>query len=340
MTIAGRNANLTYRPAFEPSTPNVSVDPAPARALHTDLVSRFKSLNGQPPITQTSGAASSTGGLDLLADEDGKTVEDLLAELGPEDSWNDIKDEECQIKDLLRTAHKDLQNSKAITTSHHDDSENDSAQNMNTGDARRLGDQESTSQYQSKPEEPSEEEIDQEADEYIAQVLEELRLEQKTNPTEAQESQPEIPQPEQRPGQSPDRPQNFNMPSAPEKDLEPPPSYTETTADDDLASRFASLGLPSVPKTIQPPSTKPAQTTKQPQKGFTDDEIDSWCIICNEDATLRCKGCDDDLYCTNCWLDGHKGPDAGYEERTHKAVQYNKGGGMKKQPARRTMIGA
>jgi hypothetical protein len=61
------------------------------------------------------------------------------------------------------------------------------------------------------------------------------------------------------------------------------------------------------------------------------DPTEEWCIICYDDATVQCVGCDGDLYCTKCWKEGHTGPDAGLEERRHKALTYNKSTKKKRQ---------
>ena len=68
------------------------------------------------------------------------------------------------------------------------------------------------------------------------------------------------------------------------------------------------------------PTAAPRARAKEKDTKFTDTEIDSWCIICLADATIRCPGCAGDLYCSLCWKEGHTGPDAGFEERHHKAV--------------------
>lgn len=33
----------------------------------------------------------------------------------------------------------------------------------------------------------------------------------------------------------------------------------------------------------------------------TDDDILTWCVICNEDARLKCLDCDGDIYCLECF---------------------------------------
>lgn len=173
--------------------------------------------------------------------------------------------------------------------------------------------------------------VNSEADEVLRRLMDEVEYEKKHQPPEDSDSDADgvhTRDPTARPATSSEPPPNLDLPSTPAKDPEPPP-------EDDLAARFASLTLPSVPTTI----SKPASTTsaKKPP-AFSDEEIDSWCIICNDDATLSCLGCDEDLYCTNCWLEGHRGEDAGADKRRHRAVQYNKR--RKNTKASRSLVGA
>ncbi|KAL2757038.1 hypothetical protein ACRALDRAFT_2026970 [Sodiomyces alcalophilus JCM 7366] len=106
-------------------------------------------------------------------------------------------------------------------------------------------------------------------------------------------------------------------------------------ADDD-ADGGGSLGLPSVPTAKPTDKTVKRLTTTT---GYTDDDAETWCTVCLEDATLRCLGCDDDVYCTRCWGDMHVGPVAAFDDRTHKAVLFDKDR-RKKEPKRRVALGA
>ncbi|KIW65527.1 hypothetical protein PV04_07781 [Phialophora macrospora] len=318
---------------------------SPARALGTDLLSRWKSLGGSPSTTQPEQSEPSTE-----KPEDEKTVEELLADLGPSDAWEIEKSEEDQVADLLKSAKSALE-----------DATNRGGEHSNTEEVDRIGDSPTSTRlpvidvsvFKPEPEDDietadnvglskSKDTLDQEADELLARILDEVKHEppegREGNASEPDNDDDEHSSDVQVPTSKPDSTSPaLDLPSTPSKlpDLVLPPE--QSTQDDELASRLAGLSLPSVPVGVK--SAKKPATTKS-SIGYTDEEIDTWCIICSDNATLQCIGCDGDLYCTNCWIEGHRGEAAGAEERRHKAVQFVKGGGKKKAPKRRAMVGA
>ncbi|GAB1310248.1 Abscission/NoCut checkpoint regulator [Madurella fahalii] len=101
----------------------------------------------------------------------------------------------------------------------------------------------------------------------------------------------------------------------------------------DISARLASLkglgsgatldafGLPSVP-TFRP-QDRPTSTNSRGLRSakYTDGDQSTWCVVCLDDATIRCIGCDNDVYCARCWREMHVGPSAGYDERGHQWVR-------------------
>jgi hypothetical protein len=158
----------------------------------------------------------------------------------------------------------------------------------------------------------------------VAKLMDEVELERENEP----ENTKEIPEDDEQQGTGDEKElSELSLPSPPAKlpDLGKEPDKRTKDFESDIAARMAGLRapggfrLPSVP-TSKPTSLSPEERMKK----YTDEEIETWCVICQSDATIKCLGCDGDLYCALCWREGHVGPDVGWEERTHKWVKYKK----------------
>ncbi|KAK0367181.1 hypothetical protein LTR91_005133 [Friedmanniomyces endolithicus] len=254
---------------------------------------------------------------------DEQTLDDLLAELGPDVSDGIDVENPKHIASLLREA-------KAALPSQAEAAEGDGAdqeewQNVDPEDAEDGNVEKGSSRIAQERLE------DGEADEYVQKVLAELDLERKDGSDEPNKVQNEG----ARGGDGTDV-HDLGLPSTPLA-MSPSLASTEheppTYEDSELEARFSKLGLdlPSTP--TAPPSARPKVNSRTPGgkvnsklPTYTDDDIESWCCICNEDAEVRCLGCEGDIYCQQCWRDGHgKGPG---QEKGHRAVQFvRKGGG-------------
>lgn len=127
----------------------------------------------------------------------------------------------------------------------------------------------------------------------------------------------------------------LTLPNVPTRLVDPAPPPTSTGGDpfeSSIASRLAALkctppvqtdafGLPSAP-TFQPEDRPLSGVAKKP--GYTDEDQKTWCTVCLEDGTVRCLGCDGDVYCARCWREMHVGPSAGYDERGHKWEKFDR----------------
>ncbi|KAI9713772.1 MAG: hypothetical protein M1828_001366 [Chrysothrix sp. TS-e1954] len=96
----------------------------------------------------------------------------------------------------------------------------------------------------------------------------------------------------------------------------------ETSGADELELPSAPTAAPQGPSATEPKDSR--RLSKYKLSNYTDEDTETWCTICNDDATLMCKGCDSDLYCSRCWKEGHRGESAGMEEKTHRAVAFSK----------------
>lgn len=156
------------------------------------------------------------------------------------------------------------------------------------------------------------EEMQKEVNDMIARFRDVLDMEPKDTPHDKNE--------ETEPGS------HINLPSVPATlPNSPNPPYSMK----EMAARLSDLKAPSSIILPQVPTSKPTSRLTS-TTAYTDKDVDSWCTVCLEDATLKCVDCDEDPYCARCWREMHLGAIAGFGDGEHRVLQFNRGGKERK----------
>ncbi|KAL8967613.1 MAG: hypothetical protein Q9197_005339 [Variospora fuerteventurae] len=271
------------------------------------LAARFSKLNGSSRLTpdELAKPIAEEASLSTNGAPPSPTIEELLADLGPEDQWHLDQDETAQIKNLLNEANSALPAGDKDKTGHGPSTEGseDPASEQNL--ERRASATSSAND-------------EEEAAAQLQRILDELSVDPSSPPASPARSSTDAPTTGNLNGRSepPDLPSTPNaQPKRPDHDEDLFPSVP--------------MDLPSAPT-----SATSAQKLTKSRQTYTDTEIDSWCIICCDDALVRCTGCAGDLYCWSCWKEGHVREGAALEERRHGWVgvgrwKGRKGGGAR-----------
>ncbi|XP_020864888.1 abscission/NoCut checkpoint regulator isoform X4 [Phascolarctos cinereus] len=112
--------------------------------------------------------------------------------------------------------------------------------------------------------------------------------------------------------------QNYHFPDSDEDEEEAIQRVLQQLTEEAALDEASGFNIPAkqVPlPQVQPKAKALAAAPKAESKVV--EEL-PWCCICNEDATLRCHGCDGDLYCPRCFREGH---DA-FEWKEHRTSVY------------------
>lgn len=244
-----------------------------------DLIARFERLYGRKSADGHEQALSLNATNDDESGPPSPTVEELLGQLGPEEQYTLSSTDLKEADELLAEAKGTIPN---------EDAPNKKIEHTSPAAALSRSPTEST-----EPINPGQDE-EAEAEASLQLILDEIELERQQEPVSAI------------PSSHPDR-----VPASPAP--APPDSFASLVFPSIPDLPLPSLPLPSAPTAAPSSTRKPASKST----GFSDQDIDSWCIICCANATVKCFGCDGDLYCWGCWREGHVGEDVGLEEKSH-----------------------
>jgi hypothetical protein len=185
-------------------------------------------------------------------------------------------------------------------------------------------------EFDNSEDESNQDQESREADDIIAQLIADIELEGKNAPepieTDVDEMRANMQSVAAAQGG-----QITVLPGVPSKEPQPAtnaetPSRKSLDFESDIAARMAALkglgssgtdalGLPSAPTSAVGKGSAP------PPKP---EVVEDWCVICQDDATVLCHGCDEMLYCARCWKEGHLGEGVGWEEKGHEWSRYRR----------------
>jgi hypothetical protein len=249
----------------------------------------------------------------------------LLAELGPEEQWTLHQDEESNINTLLEEARKALPQRppKSAKQDVEEGHGKEIVENSNDGRSNESSTKPGIHNFALDDEEQEDKNDDQEADEYLQKLLDELVNEPpEEEPTSNIETDGRGKDSSPPPATDATHNDSLQLPSTPSNIPKSQPcidrsNSTEGSSELSLPSAPSNaLSLPSTPSSA-PKSKKKIKGSKK-EYDYTEDDIATWCTICNDDATVKCMGCEGDLYCAGCWRETH----TGFDERGHRWEKY------------------
>ncbi|PGH18502.1 hypothetical protein AJ80_04472 [Polytolypa hystricis UAMH7299] len=289
-------------------------------SLVTDLTARFTRLG-----------ASATGGHAGLrpdslspAVQSREAIEGLLGSFPERSSHSGFNnDDDDDVERVVGDAKRFLNSSSRANNTLAVDASDHNPQWRQPSQSSHLLPQLSEEQFQDGP---SDEELEEDADECLERILEELAAEEKMK---------KEPDPQPPPATSPPHTSDVNLKNEALSDKSgngesntdiygsqprsPPPSQTDETTHPSISNDM--LALPSVPD-FAPTEKSDASTGRHRWEG--EDRMPSWCCICSDDADVRCLDCVDELlYCYRCWREAHL-EEGDIEEKRHVCVRFRK----------------
>jgi hypothetical protein len=322
-----------------------SQSPQPSRNASTNDIRAPAAAPGAPSYLD--GISEGIGGNQVeFNEEDEKSLEELLGELndtvGNKEQWDLSNKEQQDVGKLLqdmksilpkvvssRAQDASVKHARGAHSGNEELTDWESIEVSVGGGAVTAGNDEASDDEGGENDADNTAKEDEEADDIIARVMAELEISRKYDPPSPPLEDNKSDAEDQKNNQATQlNDASLSLPAAPtalpKDDLE-----CTQAIEDAFTARLAALSAPSPSQTdsLGLPSAPSFPPQKKPPIGSNlqkriDDEIDTWCIICQDDATLKCLGCDGDLYCQLCWTEGHRGENAGFEEKMHKVVLY------------------